>query len=56
MVQDTHTLLYVKCGATTRVVVAVGRTVAAAVSGWNVAATEVAVATTLDPEAGRVGL
>ena len=46
MVQDTHTLLYVKCGATTIVGVAVGRIAVVAVAGWIGAAIVVAVATT----------
>ena len=51
-----HASFYVKCGATTIVGVAVGRIVVVAVSGWIVAAIVVAVATTLDPVVGRVGL
>ena len=56
VVQDTHTLLYVKCGATTTVAAAVGRIEAVAVAGWIAAAIAAAVATTTDPVAGRVGL
>ena len=48
--------MILECGATTIVVVAVGRIVVVAVSGWIVAAIVVAVATTLDPVVGRVGL
>ena len=49
--------MILECGATTIVVVAVGRiVVVVAVSGWIVAAIVVAVATTLDPVVGRVGL
>ena len=48
--------MILECGATTIVGVAVGRIVVVAVSGWIVAAIVVAVATTLDPVVGRVGL
>ena len=48
--------MILECGATTIVIVAVGRIVVVAVSGWIVAAIVVAVATTLDPVVGRVGL
>ena len=48
--------LYVKCGATTTVAVAVGRIVVDAVAGWMVAAIVVVVAPSIDPVVGRVGL
>ena len=51
-----HTSLYVKCGATTTVSVAVGRIAAVAVAGWIDAAIVAVVAPTTDPAVGIVGL
>ena len=48
--------MILECGATTTVVVAVGRIVVVAVAGWIVAAIVVVVAPSIDPVVGRVGL
>ena len=57
MVQDTHTLFYVKCCTTPIAAAAAGRIVAVvAVARWTATAREEAVTPTRDPVAGKVGL